>query len=209
VSADRDIDQWFSEMGVSLPEPRTQLRQALEADGLTRAGKRRISDEKLPKLAALLQERFYRHCASPDCLKVAQGSGREPLQVDKKSCERCGGSDNHRAGIELLEAFRRTGLRKLLVVGGSPSVREELEEQLGEELDLRMVDGTERRTGDRARADLDWADMVLIWGASELHHKVSLLYTQAPPPQRKKVVLVAKRGVAALLAAGVEHLRRP
>ncbi|HLL55562.1 MAG TPA: hypothetical protein VK447_18525 [Myxococcaceae bacterium] len=208
MSADRDIDQWFTEVGLSLPVSRSRLREALEAEGLTRAGKKRISDEKLPKLSALLQERFYRHCGSPDCHKVALGSGREPLQADKKSCERCGGSDNHRAGVELLEAFRRTGLRKLLVVGGSPSVREELIEQLAGEIELRMIDGTERRTGDRAKADLDWADLVLIWGASELHHKVSLLYTQAPHPQRKKVVLVPKRGVAALLAAGVEHLRR-
>ncbi len=208
MSADRDIDQWISEMGLSLPASRARLRESLEADGLTRAGKKRISEEKLPKLTALLQERFYRHCGSPDCLRVASASGREPLQADKKSCERCGGSDNHRAGVELLEAFRSKGLRKLLVVGGSPSVREELTEQLASEIELRMIDGTERRTGDRAKADLDWADMVLIWGASELHHKVSMLYTQAPPPQRKKVVVVPKRGVAALLAAGVEHLRR-
>jgi hypothetical protein len=46
----------------------------------------------------------------------------------------------------------------------------------------------------------------LVWGASELHHKVSWLYTQVPPPLRQKVVHVAKRGIAALLAAAVRHL---
>ena len=208
MSTDFDIDHWFSEMGVTLPQPKARLREVLEGENLTRAGKKRMSAEKRPKLTALLEERFFRYCGSPDCLKVAQASGREPMVVDKKACERCGGSDNARAGVELREAFVRYGCRKLLVVGGSPSVREELTKLLDDHIELKMVDGTERRTGDRAKADLDWADLCLIWGASELHHKVSLLYTGAPQPQRKKVVLVAKRGVAALLAAGVEHLRK-
>lgn len=208
MSADLDIDGWFSEMGLSLSEPRQRLRQVLEEEGLTRAGKKRISEEKLPKLETLLQARFYRHCGSPECLKVATYSGREPLLADKKSCERCGGSDNQRAAVELREAFTRRGYRKLLVVGGSPSVREEMSKLLDEHIELRMVDGTMRRTGDQARSDMEWADLVMVWGASELHHKVSLLYTQGPLPLRKKVVLVAKRGVAALLSGAVEHLRK-
>jgi len=69
-----------------------------------------------------------------------------------------------------------------------------------------MVDGTERRTGDRARADVEWADLVLVWGASELHHKVSWLYTQVPQPLRHKVVHASRRGIAALLAEAVRHL---
>jgi hypothetical protein len=209
MSADRDIDGWFTEVGLVLPEPRAKLRAMLEAERLTRPGKKRISDEKLPSLLALLEERFFRYCGAPDCLKVAQASGKEVLLADKRACQRCGGSDNRRAGAELIEAFQRKGLRKLLVVGGSPSVREDLEAQVGHAIELRMVDGTERRTGDRARSDLQWADLALVWGASELHHKVSLLYTQAPQPLRQKVVHVAKRGVAALLAGAVEHLRKP
>jgi hypothetical protein len=87
-------------------------------------------------------------------------------------------------------------------------VREELEGKLGAEMELRLIDGTERRTGDKARGDLEWADLVLVWGGSELHHKVSTLYTSVPPALRRKVVHVARRGVAALLAGAVEHLGR-
>ncbi len=108
---------------------------------------------------------------------------------------------------ELLEAFKERGWTKLVVVGGSPAVREELERALGSALQLRVVDGTERRPIERAKADLDWADVVLVWSASELHHKVSLQYTQAAGAAKKKLVACHKRGIAPLLAEAVAHAR--
>ncbi len=207
MSADRDIDALLAELGFSTPAARERARAALQEANLTRAGKQRISDEKLPRVREALAARFFVHCSSPACVAAANASGREPVLTDlKPACQSCGGSDNRRAAADLVAAFRRRGMKRLVVVGGSPSVREELAREIGPALELRMVDGTERRTGDKARGDLAWADLVLIWGASELHHKVSMLYTQAPQPLRSKVVLVAKRGVAALLQAAVEHL---
>lgn len=209
MSADVEIESWLKGQGFGLPEGRQRARAALEEAGLTRTGKQRMSTEKIARASDALRARFALHCESPDCQRHAEDSGREPLRCDPKSaCERCGGSVNQAAETALLEACRRRGVKKLVVVGGSPAVREELEEKLGSALHLRMVDGTERRTADRAKSDLEWADLVMVWGASELHHKVSLLYTQGPAQHRKKVVLVARRGVAALLGAAVEHLER-
>jgi hypothetical protein len=209
VSADHDIERWLAENGFGLQQARLSARTALEEAGLTRPGKQRISAQKLPRVRKVLQERFVLHCAEPACSGYAAGTGREAVLCDPKSaCERCGGSANARAEAALLESAGRHGLRRLVVVGGSPSVREELERSLGADIELRMIDGTERRTQDRARSDLEWADLVLVWGASELHHKVSWLYTQGPPQQRRKVVHVTRRGVAALLAAAVEHLEK-
>ncbi len=206
MSADRDIEGVLISEGFSLPEGKQRARAALEEAGLTRAGKLRISEEKLGKVHDALRARFFVHCASADCTAAARASGREPVLTDvKKSCEHCGGSVNRRAESDLIAACSRHAVRRLLVVGGSPSVRDELQAYLHGALELRTVDGTERRTGEKARGDLAWADMILIWGGSELDHKVSTLYTQARSP---KVVLVAKRGVAALLAAAVEHLDR-
>jgi hypothetical protein len=99
-------------------------------------------------------------------------------------------------------------VRRVVIVGGSPAVREELEAQLGGHVELRMVDGTERHTADKARHNLDWADLVLVWGATELHHKVSGHYTGGPPSVSRKVIHVTRRGVAALLAEAVTHLKR-
>ncbi|HEY8208465.1 MAG TPA: hypothetical protein VIG99_13335 [Myxococcaceae bacterium] len=207
MSQDREIGAWLGELGFGLQEGQARARAELEAAGLTRPGKQRMSDEKLPRARELLKAKLFLHCEARECAAFAATSGREPVPASRKdACERCGGSDNSRAATEFLEACRRRAVRRMVVVGGSPAVREELLSTLGEALELRLIDGTERRTTDKARADLEWADMVLVWGGSELHHKVSMLYTTAPPPLRRKVVLSARRGVAALLAAGVEHL---
>jgi hypothetical protein len=209
MSQDREIGAWLAEQGYGLPEVMQAARAALEEANLTRAGKQRMSEEKLPRAADTLMARFFLHCESPECARYAQTSGRQPvLASQKQRCERCGGSNNQRAATEFLEACRRRQVDKVVVVGGSPGVRGELEATLGQALQLRLVDGTERRTQKQASFDLEWADLVLVWGGSELHHKVSLLYTSVPPPLKRKVLQVAKRGVAALLAAGMEHFAR-
>lgn len=209
MSADEDIDLWLASRGYGLAPVRDQARATLEGAQLTRAGKKRMSTEKLGRAQELLGSTYALHCSAPECRAHAERSGRTPLLADPKSaCERCGGSSNARAETELLEACRAKGVHKLVIVGGSPAVREELERALGKSLSLRMIDGTERRSADRAKADLEWADLVLIWGASELDHKVSTLYTHGHPSTRARVVHVPKRGVAALLAGGIEHLRK-
>ena len=210
MSQDREIAAWLGEQGYGFPEAQVAARAALEEAGLTRPGKLRMSDEKIPRAKEALQGRFILHCGARECAAFAAAAGgRQGLQASSKAaCERCGGSDNARAGTEFQEACARRGVRRVVVVGGSPAVREELEAKLGGALELRLIDGTERRTSDRARGDLEWADLVLVWGGSELHHKVSTLYTSAAPPLRRKVVLAARRGVAALLAEAVEHLAR-
>ncbi len=208
MSGDVAIDAWLTERGYGLPAVKPKARAALEAAGLTRAGKARMSDEKLPKALAALQSKLCLHCAGAECVAFAKASGREPAPCDPRpTCERCGGSSNKRAATDVLEAFERAGIKRLVVVGGSPAVREELEAALGAALQLRMVDGTERRTIDHAKADMAWGDLVLVWGASELHHKVSMQYTNLTD-QKHKLVRVQTRGVAALLQAAVDHLKR-
>ena len=207
MSQDREIAGWLADLGFGLPQGLARSRAALEEAGLTRPGKERMSDEKLGRASELLAGKFFLHCESKECTAFAAGSGREPVLASRRaSCERCGGSDNRRAVTDFLEACRRRGVRRVVVVGGSPSVREELQSRLGTALELRLIDGTERRTQDRAKGDLEWADLVLVWGSSELNHKVSLLYTTGSPALRHKVLTVARRGVAALLAGAMAHL---
>ena len=71
--------------------------------------------------------------------------------------------------------------------------------------ELRIISGTDRHTRRQARTNLDWADVVLIWGSTELDHKVSQLYTDG---RHRHVVAVARRGIEALAEALREHLRR-
>jgi hypothetical protein len=209
VSHDVDIEAWLSTEGFDLPEGRTRAREALEAAGLTRAGKARMSAAKEERARSVLDEQLFKHCATPACVAAAARSGRSPVRTaHRTACLSCGGSDNRRAEEALLTACERAGVRRLGIVGGSPSVREELRDALSPRLELRLIDGTERRTLNQARLDLEWADLVLLWGGSELDHRVSTLYTGAAPALRRKLVHTSKRGIAALLEAALVHLSR-
>jgi hypothetical protein len=209
VSHDVDIDAWLSAEGFDLPTARALAREALEAGGLTRTGKTRMSAAKEDRARSLLEAQLYRHCSTPACVAAAARSGRTPvLTAHRTACASCGGSDNRRAEEALVSACQRAGVRRVAIVGGSPSVREELRDALSARLELRLVDGTERRTLTQARLDLDWADLVLLWGGSELDHRVSTLYTGGSPALRRKLVHTSRRGIAALLEAAVLHLSR-
>ncbi|MCP9485570.1 MAG: hypothetical protein MSC30_06895 [Gaiellaceae bacterium MAG52_C11] len=178
-------------------------RAVLEAEGITNPRKSRLSEAKLDRARAAIDLRFARFCAS--CAARTDAGGREVVTVAASACTRCGGSRNDRALAELVEACEAGGLRRLVVVGGSPEVRRELGALRGW-IELRLVDGTERRTRPEAQRDLVWADLVVIGGSSELAHKVSRLYTR--DSGSTPVVIASRRGVEAIAAAVIEHVRR-
>jgi hypothetical protein len=208
MPADHDIAELLRGLGYGTTSDQAQARAALEARGLTRAGKARISDEKLLRVRQALDADFAVLCGNPLCA-AAVARGRLVIRATPLTlCAHCGGSDNKKAFLRLEALAARARVSKLVIVGGSPSVREELRALSPASWQLRLVDGTERRTSTQAAADLEWADLVMVWGGSELDHKVSKLYTDAPPPLRKKIIQLAKRGVAALLHAAADHLER-
>lgn len=203
MSADIEIESLLGSLGFTQPY-RARARAALEAAGLTRPGKTRISGDKREKVAAALGEVFALHCQAQECITFAHRSGKVILLAEQKQhCSRCGGSENARAATELIES----GLRRLVVVGGTPATREELERLLGSAIELRLVDGTHHRPPERARADLDWAERVLLWGATELHHKVSKQYADVSATKHK-IVHIPRRGISQLLHAAVESMRK-
>jgi len=211
VSADREIALVLGELGFSGAVAQQAARAALEQAGLTRAGKSRISEDKIARVREALDQGFSRVCKDPACREALARLKPQAVAVpvaDARDCERCGGSDNRKAMRRLADLCHPRGISKVVVVGGSPSVRQELLALKPAGLELRLVDGTERRTLDKARADLEWGQIVFVWGASELDHRVSTLYTDTASPHRRKVVLTARRGIAALLNAGSEHLER-
>lgn len=178
-------------------------RAILEGDGITNPRKARISIVKLERARAAIDGRLARFCAS--CAARTDADGREVVIVAPSACVRCGGSRNNRALTELVEACASAGISRIVVVGGSPDIRRELR-SLRPRLELRLVDGTARRTRGEAQGDLGWADLVVVCGSSELGHKVSSLYTreQGSTP----VVTSGRRGVEAIAGAVVEHARR-
>ena len=194
----------LADLGFVSPEARDMARAALEAAGLTRPGKQAISAAKLPRVREVLAERFALSCAAcAGDLKIARPEAALLIVADER-CENCGGSDHRAAAQRFLAACRVHRVRRVVVVGGNPTSRQALGRHL-EGLELQLIDGTRTLNATRARQSIEWADLVLVWGTTQLDHKVSTLFTST---KDAKVITAAKRGIGGLLDAGTTHLSR-
>jgi hypothetical protein len=176
--------------------------EVLYAAGLTNPRKTAIAEEKRTRVREALSEALVLQCAR--CRETAPADGRLPVPAaDVADCESCGGSVNRSAVHRAAKACRERGIRRVVVVGGAPGVHRALESLWPTDLALRIIPGTNRTTRREASANLAWADVVLVWGSTELDHRVSELYTR---PGERKVVLVPRRGVAALAETLARHV---
>lgn len=203
VMGDVAIADLLSSLGLT-GEDAEVGRIVLETAGLTNPRKTRISRAKEGAVRDALDAEIARLCRR--CADGAAGEPRLVVVVAHDACARCAGSANTRALDDLAAAAAKAGVTRLVVVGGSPDIRRELS-RLPAPLEVRLVVGVERRTGEQARRDVDWADVVVVCGSSELYHRVSNLYTREPAA-RGKLVVSARRGVEAIAGEIVEHLAR-
>lgn len=204
------IPAFLRSEGFDSPEALARARALLEQQGLTRSGKQNLSTVKLARAREILNAKFSRYCGNDDCLRIALETApdREPLVVNDASCQFCGGSNNRRAARQAVTLMRARGIERLLIVGGTPTQHAELTQLLGGDGGVRMrfVDGAEgRHTKREAITDLEWAQIVVIWGATPLPHKVSNLYTEEAPPHVRTVKL-ARRGIEALCSEIIRSL---
>jgi hypothetical protein len=200
--ADVAIDAFLSSLGLLGSDAR-RARDALEAAGLTNARKQRISRAKLEPATAEIDRRFCRVCRV--CAEDARGT---VLVVEPVHCTRCAGSRNMRAVDDMVEACGAAGVHRLLVVGGSPAMRQDLARLVGTRLDLRLVDGTVRVRKRAADRDVVWADVVVICGSTELDHAVSNVYSRAGGERGTSVVAASRRGLAAIADEVRQHVAR-
>lgn len=120
------------------------------------------------------------------------------VRVPPERCELTGGSDIRAAFRRLVAACQHAGAGYLTIVGGSPAYRRQLDalaEPHRPTLRLNLVSGTKRRERRRAEADMRKSDLVVIWGATELDHSVSGLYTGDAAP----ILRVPHRGISRML----------
>ncbi len=181
------------------------LNKALEDAGLSRAAKPRINLDKRQAVEALLPTLFMRVCARGDCNAKARPIA-PPRTITLASrpefCEICAGSVNRAAIDDMIRACLRQGWKRLCIVGGSPNTRREIESLVAGRLELRLVDGTRSQTLKQANHDVQWADRTVLWGGTQLDHKVSKLY------RGPTVFTAPNRGLADLASAVVESARR-
>ena len=202
VSGATDIETLLRSEGFDSADARMRARALLEEQGLTRPGKLRIATEKVPRVRDVLTASFLRICGNGECARLGadpRRDGREVMTVSPAACEVCGGSNNRRAALLLARTLKVRRIDRLLIVGGTPTLHTELEQLLSPHgLQLRYVDGAVGSHSARdAAPDLQWAQVVVIWGASPLPHKVSKLYTD-PARTSARVVKFARRGIEAL-----------
>lgn len=179
-----------------------RARALLHDARLTNPRKRRIAVDKVERARAVIDAALARLCH--ECARSVRRDGRTLVQVPAAACARCGGSQNARALDELAGRCERAGVRRLVVVGGSPSFRTDFE-RVGDRLELRLVDGVARRTKADARADIVWADVVVVCGSTQLAHRVSTLYTR-DAEARKRLVTTSRRGVTQIADEIMRHL---
>jgi hypothetical protein len=203
--ADLAKRDFYRRLGYAGPED--LLHQALLEAGLTNPRKSRISLDKLDAAALVLEERFLRACSRGDCQDqairlLADRPGQElALAAEARDCAMCGGSGTSRAVKAMVAAMGSLGWTRLCVVGGSPSSHGRLRLEVGQELELRLVEGTRSRTLQQARADTRWAHCTVIWGATLLDHRVSDMY------RGLGCVLINGRGIEELAAEVERHVR--
>jgi hypothetical protein len=181
------------------------LERALADAALSRPEKTGIAAAKEGAVAACLAEWFVPVCSRGDCQEEAthRGDGCTPVAAaTQAACAICVGSAHARAVDEMVAAMRRAGIARLCVVGGSPNARTRLEALVAGRVELRLVDGTAKRTADAAKADVAWGDLVAVWGGTMLDHKVSKLYTG------DRVFSFARRGIGELARAVVIAVER-
>lgn len=199
-------DRMLAGLGFSHPDAARAALAALVEAKLTLEHKENIAAAKRADCEALLAGRFLRRCHV--CEAAGEGDdGRRAVPASRPDCEVCGGSANRHAVERAVGAFRRRGLKRLVVVGGSEATHKDFVARWrAAGLEVRVVDGTSHHTAKDARANAAWADVIAVWGSTVLPHKVSKLYTDPEGPDAAKVAANNSRGVASLADRLCDHL---
>ncbi len=195
------ITRLRSELGLH-EDAEPALRALLADRGLLVA--HGVNGSTLREVRALLAAELAVSCGDPVCDTLAPRFGG-PVVVRGASCIVCCGSVNERARKRALAACRDAGVRRIVVLGGSPRAREELYGDYVDRLpdgtsrpfgiEWRLVDGTGRPSEREALANIAWADIIVVWANTQLDHKVSTLYTNSG---HRRIVTCAQRGSGAL-----------
>jgi hypothetical protein len=203
-----EIDEWLIALGFTSADSRAAARLLLEAAKFTNPRKRAMSLEKLPGATAMLAEQTALACGKPCAAFAARAKARAIiLDCEPSACSVCRGSNNRRAAIAMAAACLQANLHRILVVGGGKGALRELRSLMENTcVAFRCIDGLEETPNKKdAIADLNWAQLMIVWASTPLPHKVSTSYTDERPADLP-MITVARRGVEALCREVVRNL---
>ncbi|MFN3201242.1 MAG: hypothetical protein ACE366_22770 [Bradymonadia bacterium] len=127
-----------------------------------------------------------------------------PVSAQQR-CELGPASDLTAAYEGFVDLCRRHALKRVVIIGGSPSYHAQLkalERVMAGAPRVSLIDGTRRHPERRARPHLKGADLVVIWGQTMLAHAVSEQYRGAG--QRVTVVRPGLTGMLFELSLSLE-----
>ena len=122
------------------------------------------------------------------------GEDRATVAVAPERSDAVSNGAVSRAIAEFSEACLLAGKRRVLIVGGSPGYRKQLQAGVDARIQLTLVDGNKRNFRTPSRPDL-----TVVWGASELDHAASAHFPEA--------FVVNHRGISGMLERVTAHLR--
>ena len=200
MAKDLPIEKLLRECGYASDAAQAAGRAALEAAGLTRAGKTRIAEGKRPDVEAALRARVTLLCGP--CREAGIGDGHPDAVAAGAGdrCVVCEGSAARRSARVFAAACARARVRRVIFIGGSPDIRRELPILLGDALDVRLVDGTVARPGRDVQREIDGCDLAVVLGSTEISHTVSAAW------ESPKTISTYPRGPSAFLLEAAEKV---
>ncbi|MCR4316445.1 MAG: hypothetical protein NUW37_08870 [Planctomycetes bacterium] len=204
MSKSVELSAFFREIGFDNQASQDRAKAVLVEAGKVRAERSSMSEDKKPGCAEILAEKIVRLCRA--CERDEDDPREKVVVTNKSGCEYCDGSTNKKALDDAGAVMLKNNVKKVVVVGGSPGIHRNLVTLWPKKIELRIVDGTESHNEKASKANLLWADLVIIWQRSELKHRVSKLYTDAESNHKSKVIMVPRRGIGALAERVKTHL---
>ena len=190
----------FSDTGIQSP-----ARKIIETAGYTNPRKINIATDKARLIEAYVENNFRLVCSTACAAALDQKQMRPQLRVKAQKCEFCNGSKQNKLLAKMANDLSNNNLLEILVVGGSTQSANTLNRALKHcKINIKIVEGTKRTNLKTAKILCRSADVVVIWGATQLDHTVSQVFSAAADPAKK--VPVARPGLNALADAMNIHL---
>ena len=159
-------------------------------------------------LERMVAGRIRQTCAHPICNQVSRAQDRVILRVaQEESCEICGGSEERRWFARMVEECKRSGIRRLLIVGGGAEIHKQLRSlSQGQPVDLRLVLEEDEAHSIRIQGRVEGCDLLLLWSAQICAPLVSASYAQRARRERRMTVKVlGERPLISNLAKAVAN----
>lgn len=170
-----------------------------------------VTPENAETLKSALENKVHLCCGHTTCLDLLKKEyGKQKIIGTKEPqvCSLCRGSATRRGLTQMAFHCGEKGIKRILIVGGAPASHSELKNDSPAGLEFRLIEGDVSRDKQRAAADLQWCDVVVVWASTILGHEVSNLYMKNSKSHNRQVVLVNRRSIEALCIAVTQHVQR-